>query len=135
MTPVSEHAQSDVTMETAVTSLSEIELHVKTSKRFAIVDAAFCPGNAQCADSDVTGADNDVTAASNASSSGRFLDKMCNFMHAATGVVLRLLLCVWCLPAASYCAWVDMTSQDNCQTDRPRGRSTKIDPASAFLDQ
>ena len=127
MTPVSGHAQSDATLETAATSLSQIELHVKKSKRFA-VDAAFCPGNAQCAD-------NDVTAASNSSSSGRFLGKMCNFMHAATGVVLRLLLCVWCLPAASYCAWVDMTSQDNSQRERPRGRSTKIDPASAFLDQ
>lgn len=116
-----------VTMETEVTSLSEIELHVKESKSFA-VDAAFCTGNAPCAD-------NDVTEVSNTSSSGRFIDKMCNFMHAATGVVVRLLLCVWCLPAASYCPWVDMTSQDNCQTERPRGRSTKIDPASAFLDQ
>ena len=56
-----------------------------------------------------------------------------HFLSTAGSCVLRLFLCVHCLPAATYCAPLGMTSQYGCHEHGPIGKGNKIDPASAFL--
>ncbi|KAI0214916.1 hypothetical protein LSAT2_033064 [Lamellibrachia satsuma] len=111
-------------MGVGTATFSEAISHYDVSNRLDSATMSFS-GRLWCADIDTI----------HGSKLARSLKKTRHVLRAAGGAVLRLFLCTRCLPAASYCAWVYMTSQEDCLEEGPRGRSNKIDPALAFLGQ